>query len=124
MIVIYHNPSSKHSRECLEILETSKHDHQIIKYQDKPLEEEKLLKIIELLNIDPIELIRTQSKFWKQKFQHLIDDGIKFSSDELVKIMIEYPDLIERPIIINGDKAVIGKPAKKIFDIFPNKTLT
>ncbi len=124
MIVIYHNPNSKNSRKCLEILETSKHDHQVIKYQDKPLEEEKLIKIINLLNINPIELIRTKSKFWKDKFQHLLDDGIEFSKDELIKIMIEYPDLIERPIIINGDKAVIGKPAKKIFDILPNKTLT
>ena len=44
MIVIYHNPNSKNSRKCLEILETSKHDHQVIKYQDKPLEEEKLVK--------------------------------------------------------------------------------
>jgi len=117
MIVLYHNPDSKNSRKCLEILETSKHDHQVIKYQDKPLEEEKLTKIINILKIDPIELIRTKKKLWKDKFQHLIDDGIEFSEEELIKIMIKYPDLIERPIIINGDKAVIGKPPKKIFDI-------
>ena len=117
MIVIYHNPSSKNSRDCLEILETNKHDHQVIKHQEKPLQEGKLIKIINLLDVALIELIKTKSKFWKQKFKHFLDDDIEFSKNELVKIMIEYPDLIEIPIIINSDKAVIGKPAKK-YSIF------
>jgi arsenate reductase len=101
MIVIYHNPESDDSKKCVEILETSKHNHEVIKYQDKPLDEVKLTKIIKLLNIQPMELIRTSDKLWKDKFQHLIDQGIQFSKEEYIKIMIEYPDLIERPIIIN-----------------------
>jgi len=117
MILIYHNPDSKESNECIEILETSKHNHEVIKYQDIPLSEEKLGKIIKLLKVSPIELIRTQDKLWQKKFKHLIDDGIVFSKRELIDIMIKYPELIERPIIINGEKAVIGKPPKKIFDI-------
>lgn len=119
MIVIYHNPESKHSNKCLEILETSKHDHQIIKYQDKPLDKEKLNKIIKLLNVTPEELIRKESKIWKDHFEHLQEDGHTFDHEELVEIMVEYQEIIERPIVINGEKAVIGKPAKRIFDIFP-----
>ncbi|WP_452224565.1 ArsC/Spx/MgsR family protein [Lacinutrix chionoecetis] len=119
MIVIYHNPESKDSKKCLEILETSKHDHQVIKYRDKPLDTSKLKKIIKILNVSPIELIRTKDSLWIEKFQHLLDGEMKFTDDELIQIMIKYPELIERPIIINGEKAVIGKPARKIFDIIP-----
>lgn len=117
MIVIYHNPESEDSNKCLEILETSKHNHKVIKYRDKPLDSIKLHKIIKVLNISPIEMIRTKENLWIEKFQHVLDSGIKFTEEEYVQIMIEYPQLIERPIIINGDKVVIGKPATKIFDI-------
>lgn len=117
MIVIYHNPESEDSNKCLEILETSKHNHKIIKYKDKPLDSVKLRKILKMLNVSPIEIIRTKDSLWIKKFQHILDSGIHFSEEEYVQIMIKYPELIERPIIINGDKAVIGKPATKIFGI-------
>jgi len=117
MIVIYHNPESKNSNNCLEILETSKNNHAIIKYKDKPLDAKKLKKIIKVLKVSPIEIIRTNDSLWIEKFKHLIDSGMEFSEEEFIQIMIKYPELIERPIIINGDKVVIGKPARKIFDI-------
>ncbi|MBD3862096.1 MAG: arsenate reductase [Olleya marilimosa] len=121
MIVIYHNPESSDSNACLKILETHKHDHEVIKYQDKPLDKIKLVKIINILNIRPEELIRKESKIWVENFKHLEDDGHIFNDDSLIDIMIEYQDLIERPIVINGEKAVIGKPAKRIFDIIPQQ---
>jgi len=120
MIVIYHNPESKNSNKCLEILETSKHDQEAIKYQDKPLDKIKLQKIIKLLKINPEELIRKESKVWKENFDHLHQDNHKFNNEELLDLMVEYQEIIERPIIINGEKAVIGKPAKRIFDIIPD----
>lgn len=112
MIVIYHNPSCSKSRETLEILETSKSNHEVIKYLDHRLSAEKLSKIIHLLKIKPIELIRQNESIWKEHFKDL-----DFSDDELIKVMSKYPELIERPIVINGDKAVIGRPPTKIFDI-------
>ncbi|WGD34410.1 ArsC/Spx/MgsR family protein [Olleya sp. YS] len=121
MIVIYHNPESSDSNTCLEILETHKHDHEVIKYQEKPLDKEKLIKIIKVLNVKPKTLIRKESKIWIEHFKHLEDDGHIFNDDSLIDIMIEYQDLIERPIVINGEKAVIGKPAKRIFDIIPQR---
>lgn len=117
MILIYHNPDSKESSDCIKILETSKHNHEVIKYDNKTLCKEKLVKIIKLLKVSPMALIRTKEKLWQEKFQHLINDGIEFSDDELIAIMIKYSELIERPIIINGDKAVIGKSPKNILDI-------
>lgn len=112
MIVIYHNPNCSKSRESLEILETNKEDIQIIKYLDEPLKAEKLNKIIKLLKIKPIELIRQQETLWKDNFKDL-----EFTDEELIDVMINYPQLIERPIVINGDKAVIGRPPTKILDI-------
>ncbi len=121
MIIIYHNPESSDSNACLEILETHKHDHEVIKYQDKPLDKIKLVKIINILNVKPVELIRKDSKIWIENFKHFEDEGHLFDDDNLIDIMIEYQDLIERPIVINGQKAVIGKPAKRIFDIIPQQ---
>src|SRR5688572_25441335 len=103
MIVIYHNPNCSKSRETLEILETSKEDIQIIKYLDVPLSADKLNKIIKLLNIKPIELVRQGETLWVENFKDL-----DFSDQELIEVMAKYPRLIERPIVINGDKAVIG----------------
>jgi arsenate reductase len=112
MIVIYHNPTCSKSRESLEILETTKEDIQIIKYLDEPLKSEKLAKIIKLLKIKPIELIRQNEVLWKDNFIEL-----EFTDSELIDVMCKYPQLIERPIVINGDKAVIGRPPTKILDI-------
>ncbi|MGJ8594045.1 MAG: arsenate reductase (glutaredoxin) [Aquaticitalea sp.] len=112
MIVIYHNPNCSKSRESLEILETHKEDIQIIKYMDETLKTEKLSKIIKLLKIKPIDLIRQTESIWKENFINL-----DFTDEELIDVMVEYPQIIERPIVINGDKAVIGRPPTKILDI-------
>jgi len=112
MIVIYHNPKCSKSRETLEILETKKADYKVIKYLNHPLSEEKLGKIIKLLKINPIQLIRKNESIWKENFKHL-----DFTDEELLKVMAKYPQLIERPIVINGNKATIGRPPKRILDI-------
>lgn len=112
MIVIYHNPNCSKSRESLEILETTKEDVQIIKYLDETLLSDKLSKIIKLLKIKPIELIRQNESLWIENFKDL-----DFTDEELIDVMCKYPKLIERPIVINGDKAVIGRPPTKILDI-------
>ena len=112
MILIYHNPRCSKSRETLEILETQKSNYEVIKYLDQPLNEEKLGEVIKLLNIKPIELIRKNESIWKENFKHL-----DLSDEEIIAAMTKYPKLMERPIVINGDKAVIGRPPKKILDI-------
>ena len=112
MIIIYHNPRCSKSRETLEILETKKANYKVVKYLDLPLSEDKLTKIITLLRIKPIELVRKNESIWKENFKHL-----DFTDEELIKVMAKYPKLIERPIVINGDKATIGRPPKKILDI-------
>ena len=112
MIVIYHNPRCRKSRECLALLETKKADYKVFKYLDEPLGAEKLAKVIKILNIKPVELIRKNESLWKENFKNL-----EFTDDELIQVMVKYPKLIERPIVINGNKAVIGRPPQKVLEI-------
>lgn len=112
MITIYHNPRCSKSREALEILKTTEGEYEIIKYLDDLLSVEKLENIIKLLGIKPIELVRTNESIWKEKFKNS-----DLSDVEIIAAMANYPKLIERPIIVNGNKAVIGRPPQKILDI-------
>jgi arsenate reductase len=109
MITIYHNPRCKKSREGLAILEASGHDFEIVKYLTEVPSEEELKSILKTLNISPIDLVRTQEKIWKDHFK-----GQSLSDSEIIKALHEHPKLIERPIVINADKAVIGRPPEKI----------
>jgi arsenate reductase len=112
MIKIYHNNRCSKSRCGLEILEQSGKPYEIVKYLENPLTLNELKDIIKLLKIKPIELVRKNESIWKENFKHL-----NFTDEELIQVMAKHPKLIERPIVINGNKAIIGRPPKKILDI-------
>ncbi len=112
MIQIFHNPRCTKSRQGVALLEENNKEFEIIKYLDNVPSEKELSEIIMLLNIKPIELIRKTEKIWKENYK-----GKELSDQETIKAMIENPKLIERPIIINGKKAVIGRPTEKILEI-------
>ncbi|GAA3606543.1 arsenate reductase (glutaredoxin) [Flavivirga amylovorans] len=112
MIKIYHNNRCSKSRCGLEILEKSGKEFEIVKYLEDVPNKKELKDLINLLGIKPIELIRKNESIWKEKFKNK-----DLSDAEIITAMIENPKLIERPIIINGKKAVIGRPPEKILDI-------
>ncbi|MEM9679251.1 MAG: arsenate reductase (glutaredoxin) [Bacteroidota bacterium] len=112
MIQILHNPRCAKSRQGLAILEASGKPFEVIKYLENIPTKNDLKSILEKLGITPMELIRTNEAIWKSDFK-----GKSLSNDQLIDIMLEYPKLIERPIVINGDKAVIGRPPEQILDI-------
>ena len=112
MIKIYHNPRCRKSREGLALVENSGKEFKIIKYLDNPLSENELNDIIKMLNITPLELVRTNEKIWKDNFK-----GKDLTDTEIVKAMVENPKLIERPIVIYNDIAVVGRPPEKILEI-------
>ncbi len=113
MVTIYHNPRCKKSRAGLQYLQTKTDDIQIVEYLKNPLSEEDLKKLLMLLNKKPQEMIRTQEAVYKQNFK-----GKNFTDDEWVKIMVENPKLIKRPIVVKGNKAVWGDPAEEIDKLF------
>tara|TARA_B100000780_G_scaffold167488_1_gene117267 strand:+ start:571 stop:912 length:342 start_codon:yes stop_codon:yes gene_type:complete len=112
MIKIYHNPRCSKSREALTLLENSNVEFETIKYLTYPLSVKELTEIIKLLKIDPIDLLRKNEKIWKENFK-----GKKLSDKEIISIMVDNPKLIERPIIINKNKAIIGRPSTKVDSI-------
>lgn len=109
MTKIYHNPRCRKSRETLQILEERVKDIEIIKYLENPPSQKELSELIRLLGISPMELVRTNEQIWKEKFK-----GKDFSDSDLIKIMVENPKLIERPIVVNNGKAVLGRPPESV----------
>ncbi|WP_158838480.1 arsenate reductase (glutaredoxin) [Polaribacter sp. L3A8] len=112
MIKIYHNPRCSKSRQGLEVLENSKKEFEVVKYLEEIPSEKELTEIIKLLGITPIQLVRKTEKIWKEEFK-----GKELSDTDIIKAMIENPKLIERPIVINGNKAVIGRPTEAILTV-------
>lgn len=112
MITIYHNSRCSKSREGIAFLENAKVDFQIINYLDNVPTKEELKELLLKLNLPAIDLIRKKEAIWIEQYK-----GKDLSEDELIEAMIQNPKLIERPIIVNGSKAVIGRPAEKIKEI-------
>lgn len=112
MIQIYHNPRCSKSRECLAFLEDSGQEYEVVKYLDETPDENELKALIKKLGIKPINLVRTKEALWKDKFE-----GKKMTAAQIIKTMVKNPILIERPIVINGDKAIIGRPTERVIDI-------
>jgi arsenate reductase len=109
MITIYHNPRCSKSRQTLQLLESKTDDFKIVKYLENTPSEKELSEIIDKLGISPIELVRKNEAIWKEEFK-----GKDMSDKELISAMITYPKLIERPIVIKGKKAIIGRPPEKV----------
>ncbi|MEM7381918.1 MAG: arsenate reductase (glutaredoxin) [Bacteroidota bacterium] len=112
MIKIYHNPRCAKSREGLAVLEASGEDFETVLYLNDPLTEKELEELLSYLDIIPEELIRKNEAIWKSEFK-----GRELSDKDLIKAMIDFPKLIERPIVVKGNKAVIGRPVEKIKDL-------
>ncbi len=112
MLKIYHNPRCAKSREGLLLLEKSGKEFEIIKYLENVPSKEELKQIISLLGISPDQLLRKNEAIWKEKYK-----GRTLSDEEIIEAMIAHPSLIERPIVINGNKAAIGRPSSNISQI-------
>jgi arsenate reductase len=93
-------------------LEESKKPFEVINYLETAPSAIELAQIIELLKIKPIELVRKNEALWKENFKNK-----DFSDKELLNILAKHPKLIERPIVVNGNKATIGRPPERVMDI-------
>lgn len=104
-ITIWHNPKCSKSREALEIVKENGCEFNIVKYLDASLDEKEIKTILKMLQITPRELMRTKEEIYKEL--NLKDET---SDEALISAMVKYPNLIERPIIIKSNKAIIGRP--------------
>ncbi len=113
MIKIYHNPRCKKSRAGLQYLREKNVEYEIIEYLKNPFTEAELKDVLIKMNKKPAEVIRSQEDVYKKNFK-----GRNFTDDEWVKILIEYPKLIQRPIVMKNYKAVLGDPPENIDSLF------
>jgi arsenate reductase len=111
-VKLYYNPRCAKCREALCLLEEKGIEAEIIEYLKTPPTEKELKGVLRNLGLKPMDIIRTKEPLFIEKYK-----GKKKSDAEWIKIMCKNPILIERPIVIEGNKAVVGRPPQNIFTI-------
>lgn len=109
---IFHNSRCSKSRSALSILQEKQLDVTVVNYLETPPSVEEIKEILQKLGIKAEELVRKGEKEFKENYK-----GKELTEDEWINAMAKYPKLIERPIFVNGDKAVVGRPPEKVLEL-------
>jgi len=112
--LIFHNPSCSKSRGAKEILEEAGVDYELVEYLKKPPTRAELERIVDLIDDPPAALVRTGDP----KFKALdLDKGAYTDKAAVVDLLVEHPELMERPVVVVGDRAVIGRPPERVNEL-------
>lgn len=109
MIQILHNNRCTKSRGALKFLDEKGQEYNVRYYLEKPLSVDEIKDLLQKLNLKVNDIIRTNEALWKENFA-----GESFSEGDLIEILAENPKLLQRPIIIKDNQAVIGRPTENI----------
>ncbi len=109
---IYHNPRCSKSRQTLALIEEKEVKIEIVSYLDNPPSKDELKKILIMLDIKPEQLLRKGEAIYKENYK-----GKSLTDNQWIEAMLKYPKLIERPIVVKGNKAVIGRPPEKVLEL-------
>lgn len=112
-MTIFHNPRCSKSRHALQLLEDAGQDVTVIEYLKMPPDETMLRSVLQRLGISARELLRTG----EDEYRQLGLDDRNLGEDDIIKAMIAHPKLIERPIVVANDQAVIGRPPEKVLQL-------
>ncbi len=112
-VTIYHNPRCSKSRQTLALLRDRGIEPQIIEYLKTPPSAEELKDILRLLGRSPRELMRRKEDAYREAGL----DNAALDDDALIAAMVEHPILIERPIVLAGGRAALGRPPEAVLDI-------
>ena len=104
MIQIYHNPKCSKSRCALEHIKNTDKEYEVIDYLKKGVTTDELKSLLNKLQMQPIDLVRTKETIWKELYQ-----GKTLTDEEVIAAMVAHPQLIQRPIVVEGDKARIER---------------
>ncbi len=110
---IYHNPRCSKSRAAMELLTEKSFKFEVVKYLDTPPNKEAITDLLEMLGLEPRELMRKGEQEYRDN--NLADENL--SRDDLIEAMVKFPKLLERPIVVKNGKAAIGRPIQNIIDI-------
>ena len=109
MLKIYHNSRCKKSRAGLAYLQEKTSDFEIREYLKESFTPEELIDALQKMNKKPFDIIRKQEEVYRKQYK-----GKEFPDDQWIKILIENPKLIERPIVVSNNKAVLAQPPENI----------
>tara|TARA_A100001015_G_C14915410_1_gene682142 strand:- start:882 stop:1232 length:351 start_codon:yes stop_codon:yes gene_type:complete len=110
---IFHNSRCSKSRKALQILQDNNCDIEIINYLETDLDVSLIKDVLKKLSLKPRDILRTSEQDYKDN--NLKEDD--FSDDDLIDYIIKYPKLIERPIVIKGHRAVLGRPPENVIQL-------
>lgn len=110
---IYHNPRCSKSRQTLELLQQKGIDTDVVEYLKSPPDEQQLGEILDMLDLEPRQLMRTHEPEYKE--QGLDSPGL--SREQLIQAMVKTPKLIQRPIVVSNGKAAIGRPPESVLEV-------
>ena len=109
---IYHNPRCSKSRQTLELLHTKGLEPEIVLYLENSPSKKLLKEILKKLGIKAEQLVRKSEAIFKENYK-----GKTLTENQWIEALVKHPKLIERPIVINGKKATIGRPPEKVLEI-------
>ena len=112
-VTIYHNPRCSKSRQTLQLLRDNGVEPTIIEYLSTPPSAVELGEILDRLQLEPRDLIRTKEPEYREAGL----DNPALSREQLIQGMIDNPKIIERPIVVTGDKAAVGRPPENVLSI-------
>lgn len=110
-VTIWHNPRCSKSRQGLALLEESGMDATVVKYLTTPPSTDEIKAVLKKLGIPARELMRTKEAIYKELGLKMVDD-----EEKLIEAMAEHPKLIERPVFIMEERAIIGRPPEKVIE--------
>jgi len=111
-IIIYHNPRCSKSRQALTLLEQEGVQPEVVEYLKTPPTEAELDRILTALGKEPEALLRKGEDEYKEHFK-----GKSLTRPEMIALMVKYPKVIERPIVVNGDRAALGRPPEDVLEV-------
>lgn len=108
-IIIYHNGACSKSKGVLEILQEKNIPHTVRWYLSDPLSKKEIIALLEKLSLKASDIVRRKELLYKEQFE-----GKNISEEEWINILVRHPELIERPIVEQGDKAIIARPPETL----------
>ncbi|WP_150300594.1 arsenate reductase (glutaredoxin) [Pseudomonas profundi] len=114
VVRIYHNPRCSKSRQALELLEKQGVEAEVIRYLETPPDNATLSELLSKLNMSARELMRKGEDVYKE----LNLDDSDLSEAQLVQAMVDYPKLIERPIVVKGETVIVARPPERVLELF------
>ncbi|GAB3200625.1 arsenate reductase [Pontibacter aydingkolensis] len=112
MIRIYHNPRCSKSRQTLELIQNAGQQPEVVEYLKTPPTATELKELLQKLNLKPEQILRKGEQLYKDKYK-----SQQLSDEELIQVLAENPVLIERPIVVKDNKAVLGRPPENVLSI-------